>query len=519
MASYSTSERKLRYIRPAWPYNDWKSDEISISDNPDDSLLKCSEDNEETDFTTEMYHDVDSEDDIDDSASISTLFNLLKSDNVSTSDEAKTINSMITLMIDKTIEKLSSSFKVFKKSYKMAIGSVTEGSKISKPDEFDFAIILPSLAEEDVYALLLREDSIQDNRDILDLLDDTQCENSLDFVLNFSKYLRLLWSNEMHRNLPANLEILETECYLDDVSVAGTFHLKRLPQNDVIDLDICFWIPLSAEKLSSAPEDIPQKNHLKSHCLDQHGLVYGILPRDEGIDYAINAVRFPMSSLEKQTFQQYGQENERIKCYRICKCIVQRLVPKYRKRENCDLCMESVISSFALKNTVLYLIDAYKADDLWSGGQLVNRVIEVFAILCMCQKMNCALSAFFSPYEIHFSSSRLFNPESCSLDEKPCEFYGQDKKPCILPNIEEIITKIDDPLSKKALSDYNTFIRQSSWRGPEVICRLYELLSNMRTTDEHEREQMVSDTGWSLYGIQLWGASDGMHIESVDTKL
>jgi hypothetical protein len=258
-------------------------------------------------------------------------------------------------------------------------------------------------------------------------------------------------------------------------------------------------VPLNQAQLSTATSELEQRDFLLEHCLDKDGFVYAILPRDEDIEFSFNSIRFALSSLERSKFQEFGPENNRLKCYRFCKCIVSKLVPKFQKRKGCSYCFESIVSSFCLKNIVFYLMEAYKKEKFWTNVQLQNRVVEVFAILSMCMKVNFhRVSAYFAPYEIQINRSLRFNTENnCIYTES----FPDENKECILPKIEEIKCKIDDGISKTALANYDAFLKGEEWNFAEVICRLTEVLCVLRTEDASEREELVNNTGWNSYGL------------------
>lgn len=498
--------KKRVFVRPSWPYQCWSDDvrfesEDKTSTYAEDKGEEKSDEDDESVLEEPDHWLDDLDDDVSELCPIKYFFDIVKSPDVNSMSEAKEIRSEITPMVEKTLISLSASKKVFKNSYLLPVGSMAENSKVYKPDEFDFAVILPALAEEkiDIFSLLLRKETILTDQSISELFTDLCFEGENDVTLNLAKHLKHIWFTEMLKHLTSNLEIEDTSCFSDDVSVAGTFHLKRKKECSVIDLDVCFWVPLDYRVLSSAPDDIEQKDYLLKHCLDEHGLVYAILPRDEGIEHSFNSIRFATSCLEKEVLLKYGPENNRLRCYKFCKCVVSRLVPKFQKRTECCYCFESLVSSFCLKNIVLYLINNYKKDSFWTERQLPNRIVEVFAILSMCMKINFQrLSAFFLPYEIQINRTRRFNVEKKSLVKVSSQ---DDEKPCILPNIGEIRCRIDDEISKQALHDYDVFLKSKDWSSAEVICRLSELLSLLRTEDEHEREELRCNPGWNTYGL------------------
>ncbi|MEW8546885.1 MAG: hypothetical protein AB2693_25500, partial [Candidatus Thiodiazotropha sp.] len=457
--------------------------------------------------------------DVSENCPVNTFLKAIDMPDISETPEAKEISADLLQVMKDTLDYLSSKYKVFDKSYLLPVGSNAENTKIKKADEFDFAVILPCLAEKDVYSLLLRKESVYSDPDIKMLAHDISDDDPKEVILNFQSYLKLLWSSAMSSYMEPDWEILDTGCYQDDVSIAGTFHVQRKRDNTQVDLDVCFWIPLDAEKLLAAPDELRQRDYLLANSLDDKGLVYAILPRDGNISISLNSVRFAMSRLEKQALHRYGPGNGRLNCYRLCKCVVSSLVPKFKKRENCHLCYESLISSFCLKNVVLYMAANHKKDEFWTDKQLPNRVAEVFSILSFCMKANaCEISAFFSPYEMRIASFSQFDPETRCIVDRCHEFVFEKESACLLPDIQPILDKMNDTAARKILTDYDKFLSSTEWQFPEVICRLSEVLCGLREEDPSERQNLAREPGWNTYGLNL-PKSESYFVQSVDTKL
>lgn len=508
--------------RPTWPYETWSTgyetavcsndrtvfstDDLNVTDNVEEAKPKkiYTESPDEQD-KYEPDHWFDGLDlDVSEDCPINALLKAVDMPDISETPEAKEISSDLLQVMNDTLDYLISKYKVFEKSYLLPVGSNAENTKIKTADEFDYAVILPRLAENDVYSLLLRKDSVYSDPDIKMLASDISDGDPKEVILNFQSYLKLLWASAMSSYIAPDWEILDTGCYQDDVSIAGTFHVQRKRDSAQVDLDVCFWIPLDAEKLLAAPDELKQRDYLLANALDDNGLVYAILPRDANISLSLNSVRLAMSRLEKQTLHQYGPGNGRLNCYRLCKCIASFLVPKCKKRENCHLCYESLISSFCLKNVVLYMAAYHKKNELWTDKQLPNRVAEVFSILSFCMKTNtCEISAFFSPYEIMIESFSQFDPETICVVDRSHEFLFEKQATCKLPDIQPILDKIDDAAAQKILSDYEKFLRSTEWHFPEVLCRLDEVLCGLREEDPSGRQDLAKEPGWNIFGLNL----------------
>lgn len=441
---------------------------------------------------------------IPNSCPINALLQAINSPDVSISDEAVTIKTMVNTMIQDTLAELTSKYKVFKDSYSLPVGSMSENTKIHNADEFDYAIILPILAEEE-YINILRNNAIADaNPSILYLIGDIVEGDLQKAFQHFQMILRNLWAVCMQDHIPTEWELLNPLGHTDEESVAATFHLERPSDKTTLDLDVCFWVPFGAAGLSKFPVDeLPQQKYLTENCLDENGLIYAVLPQDSNISYITNSIRFAMSIKEREALNKAGPENGRLECYRLSKCIAAAFLPKVRKDMECTSCFNCLVSSFCLKNIVLYMIAHYKEDIHWTVDKLPNRVYEVFYILTFCMKVNCcAVSAFFTPYTLDIEMFNAYDPEhKCIVDTSGVT--GDRDIQCVLPDFENLKQKIEDEPSLKALADYEQFLHTSEWRYPEVLCRLTELLTVLITPDIDDRVDMVQEPGWNCFGLQL----------------
>ena len=201
----TTCHSSTGIYRPSWPYESW-TDAVGTTDSVKGKLDKKEElvqdsagqsglDIETLEAPDHWLDDLD--DDVSENCPIKTILTLIESPDVSATQEADEIKSELVPIMENTLKALSSSYNIFKGSYITPVGSMTEHSKIYKVDEFDFAVMLPSLAEKDIFSLLLRKDSIETDNDIKELIGDLHNETYEEVILNFAKYLKQLWSKEM----------------------------------------------------------------------------------------------------------------------------------------------------------------------------------------------------------------------------------------------------------------------------------------------------------------------------------
>ena len=450
---------------------------------------------------------------------IKTLIQATMSPDISNTDEALQLKDVVLHMLEATLRDLKP-YKLFQGSSLLPVGSMAENTKIGKADEFDFAVILPTLAQEEYMDLLNKTTELVTDPRIMDLIGEIWKGDLRSASICIQMLLRELWSDQMMAHVPEGWTIINPSGHSDSHSVAATFHLQHKLDKFMVDLDVCFWVPFDKVSLLKLRTDkYPQKHYLSKHCLDKNGLVYVVLPHDTNISIMINTVRFAMSLLERAALQEYGPDNVRLQCYKTCKCLVSVLLPKLKKKEECNYCFDSLVSSYCLKNIVLYMAANHKEDKYWIAEKLPNRVLEVFNILTFCMKINAGqISAYYTPYQLSIDTELKYNPSTRSVTNTALSWYTTTDIPCVLPDLKMIKEQFtEDAASLKALSNYEAFLSTTEWRFPEVIWIVTELLTNLMQVDECLREELVGNPGWNFFELSLPECTS--FVMSVDTKL
>ena len=416
--------------------------------------------------------------------------------------ESKDIHEEMNEMVRKTTEKLESCYLVFEKCSVIPVGSMTENTKIGKADEFDYAVVLPYFENFDkLFPIIFKKDEsvLYDDPAYVALTNDIACDGDTKHIQeNFQTVMKEIWSLYMVDFIPEGWKLSELSCRGDGPGIAGTFHLIRSSDGFIVDIDICFWIPIHKSTLEEKGDYFEHKDYLLENCLDNEMKLFALLPKDRDIDYSLNIVRFALSLQEREELNKYGPMNGRIQCYKLAKCIAKYFIPCIQKTENCSRCLDRLVSSFALKNIVLYMANNYPDDKMWSEVQLGNRVCEVFAILNFCMKVNCSLvSAFLTPYSISLHNlSVRYDSAKGVLIEKGIDWLPDVEDHCFLPEAKrfELLFR-KDPISKKVLENYFCFLHKSDWCVPEVFDRLNEMLTGLRENDEDERREYAENPG------------------------
>ena len=101
----------------------------------------------------------------------------------------------------------------------------------------------------------------------------------------------------------------------------------------VLDMDICFWMPVSKSTLQQMKTELEQPDYLIKHCLNEASAIYDILSPDFHIDVSVNKMRFAMSLKELEKMNENGKTSYRVKCYKLVKCIAKYFIPRIQKHD------------------------------------------------------------------------------------------------------------------------------------------------------------------------------------------
>lgn len=417
--------------------------------------------------------------------------------------ESHKIHEEMNKMMSETAKKVESCYVVFEQCYVIPVGSMAENTKIGKADEFDYAVVLPYFEHFDkLFPIIFQKDEsmLYDDPAYVALTNDIASEGSTKEVQeNFQSVMKTIWSLYVVDFIPEGWKLSELSCLGEEQSIARTFHLTRVLDGFIADIDICFWIPIHKSTLEEKDDYFQQKDYLLENCLDDEMKLYAILPKDHNLDYALNTVRFAMSLKEREELNKYGPKNGRLRCFKLAKCIAQFFIPTIQKEGNCSRCKDRLVTSFALKNIVLFMANNYPDDTEWTVDQLGNRVYEVFAILNFCMKVNCSqVSAFFLPYIIQLRESwkRYDSAKGVLVNKELQSDPSDEENKCFIPEMGRFESLFkEDPISKKVLQNYFHFLHQSDWCVSEVFDRVNEMLTALRETEDQERKQYAENPG------------------------
>ena len=434
-------------------------------------------------FKTELQSPVSSQ---------SVLYNSIRNwlPNISVDPSVKTdyIRQFVRSLMDDTVHELQEKYYIFSKCYIVETGSMAEGTKIGQPDEFDFNVALPILANSDVTELLYTKLGIQTH------LHNHVYDRVLSFLQQFpfvdssyrrfltNAYLLLVFRETLRKQLPRGWVMLE-ESYIHAMRVflknqTLTVHLQCNSgphQGFHLSIDICYGIPLDAERLHTVyVSDVTHAVHLsfiQSECLRMSTEVLAVISQNPLVGrrffFRTEPCRF------------YGNELA-ADCYKLAKHLTRIFLPKILKNE-CNLCEDTLIPSFYLKTVVSFMMDVYTEKSEWSDTQRGNRLIEIFEIIRFC---------FMSKYRTLAHYSYI---NSMKVDDKmkyvpkdgvlKVGIGMEDEKPCTIPCMGGLSLPSSLVNIGTAVQSYWKYMKCEEWTVGELLSKLIELLYVLKFTE------------------------------------
>lgn len=174
------------------------------------------------------------------------------------------VRQFVRSLMDDTVHELQEKYLIFSKCRIIETGSMAEGTKIGQPDEFDFNLALPMLADSDVTELFYIKAGIQAR------LHNHVYESLLSFLHQFpfvdssyrhfltNAYLLLVFRETVREQLPKGWIMLEeSDIHMMRVFLKNqtlTIHLQCASgpyQGFTLSIDVCYGIPLDVERLQT----------------------------------------------------------------------------------------------------------------------------------------------------------------------------------------------------------------------------------------------------------------------------
>jgi len=397
------------------------------------------------------------------------------------------IKQLVRSLMNNTVSELQTKHDIFSKCYIIETGSMAEGTKIGQPDEFDFTIALPMLADSDVAELLYIKLGIQTR------LHNNIRDEVLSFLGQFSfvdssyrhyltnAYLLQVFRETLKKHLPLEWTMREeSDLHMMRVFLKNqtlTLHLQCESQLDagfILSIDVCFGIPLNAERLQTIYiSDHTHALHLsfiQSQCLRMNTGVVGVISRNPLV-----AGRF---FFQIEPYKFHGNKLA-ADCYKLAKHVARSFLPKVNKN-NCSLCEDTLIPSFYMKTVTWFMMDFYTEADDWSETQLGNRLIEIFEIISYSFQHEYKALA----YNTHINSMKLdFQMKYSPTDGNVKAGVGMDnEKPCMIPRMEDLYLASSHEEVSIAVQSYWKYMKCEQWAVGDLLLKLIELLYVLKFT-------------------------------------
>lgn len=422
----------------------------------------------------------------------SFLYNSIKSwlRNVSIDTCSKTdcIRQFVRSIMDVTVQELQANYFIFFKCYIVETGSMAEGTKIGHPDEFDFTIALPVLADLDVAKLFYTKLGIQTQLHshafdkVLSFLHQFPFVDSSYSHIHTNAYLLMVFRETLRKQLPIEWIMLEeSDIHMMRVFLKHqtlTLHLQCISgpcQGFLLSIDVCYGIPLDAERLQTVyVSDMHHAVYLsfiQRECLRMNTEVVAVISRNPLVGqrffFRTEPYRFHSNKLAAD-------------CYRLAKYLTRIFLPRISKNK-CKLCEDTLIPSFYLKTVLSFMMDVYTKAGEWSDVQIGNRVIEIFEII------RYSYTSYYRVLSYHsYINSMKMDVEMKYMPDTGALKVGigmEDDKPCTIPNMENFSLASSQVNIDTAMQSYWNYMESEEWTVGDLLTELIELLYVLKFTD------------------------------------
>ncbi|PFX28243.1 hypothetical protein AWC38_SpisGene7052 [Stylophora pistillata] len=378
-------------------------------------------------------------------------------------DEATSqyIRHLVRSLMDKTILQLQEACPIFSNCYIIETGSMAEGTKIGHPDEFDFTVALPVLADPDMAELLYIKLGIQAR--LHEQMSDKVFRDTL------RKHLPMGWEMLQESNMHMMRVFLKNQTL--------TIHLQCTsgPHSGfILSIDVCFGIPLNTERLQTVLVGdgfhAVHLSHVQSDCMRLNTGVVAVISRNPLVGarlfYETEPYRFHCNNLA-------------VDCYKLSKHVANMFLPKIKKN-NCSLCEDTLIPSFYMKTAVVFMMDVYTEENDWSGVQLGNRLIEIFEILYRCFLHQYLAYYSYPNNGLQQEQAMIYNPTNGSLK---VGIGLDDDKPCAIPCLEDLNFATSHRDTTIAVKNYWRYMQSEEWTVCDLLHKLTEILYVFKFTE------------------------------------
>lgn len=407
---------------------------------------------------------------------------------IDTCSKSDCIRQFVRSIMDVTVQELQANYFIFFKCYIVETGSMAEGTKIGHPDEFDFTIALPVLADLDIAKLFYTQLGIQTQLHsrafdkVLSFLHQFPFVDSSYSHIHTNAYLLMVFRETLRKQLPIEWIMLEeSDIHMMRVFLKHqtlTLHLQCISgpcQGFLLSIDVCCGIPLDAKRLQTVyVSDMHHAVYLsfiQRECLRMNTEVVAVISQNPLVGqrffFRTEPYRFHRNKLAAD-------------CYRLAKYLTRIFLPRISKNK-CKLCEDTLISSFYLKTVLSFMMDVYTKAGEWSDVQLGNRVIEMFEIIRYSYMSNYRALSYYS-----YINSMKVGVEMKYIPDTGALKVGigmEDDKPCTIPNMESVSLASSQVNIDTALQSYWNYMESKEWTVKDLLTELIEFLYVLKFTD------------------------------------
>ncbi|XP_031563819.1 uncharacterized protein LOC116299320 [Actinia tenebrosa] len=300
---------------------------------------------------------------------------------------AKVIRDELDQILQESVSDLSTKYRLFQGAKIQEGGSMTDGTKIGAPDEFDYLIEVPSLQEQLVtmkenkpffaedYSMEIQSTKLFLKIKDLSFLDDILCPDWCDGEKNQTRKSNQLcfkdgkspWRDQIacmvsvaiYRSLQETLKKFSKWKHVARLNCpAGHTFLQILKFNGevFVSVDICLAVTIPYHSTSQAP--------------------LMLLFEFSSIN-TISCTRRSDSEWENTALSPLGVNSVEKQCYRILKYLTQTFLESSLDIFTFEY--KAVLETYTLKTTFLKVLD--ESQERWNANELGTRVLEILCLI------------------------------------------------------------------------------------------------------------------------------------------
>ena len=342
--------------------------------------------------------------------------------------EAEKIKDDVEKMISHVCNNLKA-YRMFRDCTLLKTGSTYEGVKIGKPDEFDFMIVLPALADDSIMQFSqnnylqwhLAFYKILNKGFFSDLFSQTVREDHATEVEGEIMEDEFMASvrDQVRSNIQEQLksgQLLSPGWEFVEIPTMYAFTLPRMAVTPIlkwtgdefkdlyISIDLSFAIPLKKIPLWTFGRELFLQS-CQTLSVSKEVSYDVLLPESDQVSYVLirdsTRCRFSFSCQEQDIMNRCGDHAGEKRCFRLAKCLRDFLIDQTFDPDLQQL--KSPISTYWLKTIMYYQLKKHENDpQAWSFGHLGNRVLEIFQVLHLCLVSSKLQSYFIPGYNLLF---------------------------------------------------------------------------------------------------------------------